>query len=406
MAVNLIANYDQSRAEELLSASFAQFHSEQRRAELTGRLGERRSDIEEFRHAARCEQGDIWDYTHREGSKAMTHVSAMRDFVQRTRAGDVLQLSDDASDRWVLLARGWSGSPRLLLLAANGETKRLRPDQLSPSLEIVGYLDLPEPIRTRDTGYGSSVAHLLGEWEPDPEIPAVRFNDSQAGGDPVGTCPRLAEHLSWVRRVERGEREIVRLQRRLAASQGVLIDQFRALLRLLEEWGFVSGWSLTAKGERLRFIYNELDVLLVESVFTGALDGLTPEDFAAFVSGFTYESRLRDEPGIIPNRAVERRVNVLMELADSFAATEARLRLPETRMPDPGFAATAHAWAAGLDLDELFDDEIMAGDFVRNCRQLLDVLRQIRDGFPELAGVAAEAIHAVDRGVVAAGGRV
>jgi ATP-dependent RNA helicase HelY len=234
----------------------------------------------------------------------------------------------------------------------------------------------------------------------------VTFDAGNTDADPVASCPQLAEHLSWVRRVQRGEREIGRLERRLGAGAGVLVEQFHALLQLLDEWGYVRGWSLTPKGERLRFIYNELDLLLVETISIGACDGLTPPDLAAFVSAFTYESRLRDEPGVVPNRAVERRVRALEELSADLSSDEQRLRLPATRPPDSGFAALAHGWAAGGDLDDLFDDEVMAGDFVRNCRQLLDVLRQIRDGFPELADVAQDTIIAVDRGVVAAGGRI
>jgi ATP-dependent RNA helicase HelY len=326
--------------------------------------------------------------------------------VQQTRAGDVLRLTDDLADQWVILARGWGASPRLLVLAASGETRRLRPDQLSPALSIVGSLDLPEPIRTRDSAYGNSVAQLLRDWQPDPEGTPLAFSDGRSEDDPVASCPQLAEHLSWVRRVQRSEREITRLERRTQTSEEALVQHFRSLLQLLDEWGYVQGWSLTPKGQRLRFIYNELDLLLVESMAAGAGDGLTPADLAAYLSAFTYESRLRDEPGVAPNRAVERRVHTLDEMSADLNSDEQRLRLPETRAPDAGFSGLAHAWSAGGDLDDLFDDEVMAGDFVRNCRQLLDVLRQVRDGFPELAGVAQEAIAAVDRGVVAAGGRV
>jgi ATP-dependent RNA helicase HelY len=58
-------------------------------------------------------------------------------------------------------------------------------------------------------------------------------------------------------------------------------------------------------------------------------------------------------------------------------------------------------------LEEIFaDDEVGAGDFVRNMRQLLDLLRQLRDAYPELAPIARLALRQIDRGVVAAGGQV
>jgi ATP-dependent RNA helicase HelY len=81
--------------------------------------------------------------------------------------------------------------------------------------------------------------------------------------------------------------------------------------------------------------------------------------------------------------------------------------VPETRPPDPGFAGTVEAWASGMDLEELFgDDGFAAGDFVRNCRQLLDLLRQLRDAFPAIAETTSVAVRAVDRGIVAVGGRL
>ena len=88
-----------------------------------------------------------------------------------------------------------------------------------------------------------------------------------------------------------------------------------------------------------------------------------------------------------------------------LAAAERGARLPESRPPDPGFAAVAWAWASGASLLDIFGDEDVTavGDFVRNCRQLLDLLRQIRDLLPEERGVR-DALRSVDRGVVAAEG--
>ena len=38
----------------------------------------------------------------------------------------------------------------------------------------------------------------------------------------------------------------------------------------------------------------------------------------------------------------------------------------------------AHAWTLGLDLDEVLDDEtVSGGDFVRQVRQLVDLLGQV-----------------------------
>jgi ATP-dependent RNA helicase HelY len=84
---------------------------------------------------------------------------------------------------------------------------------------------------------------------------------------------------------------------------------------------------------------------------------------------------------------------------------ERKLHLPETRPPHAGFSSLAFAWAHGEDLDSLLgEDDLAAGDFVRTCRQLLDLLRQLRDAEPALRRQVSDAIRMLDRGVVAAGG--
>ena len=52
--------------------------------------------------------------------------------------------------------------------------------------------------------------------------------------------------------------------------------------------------------------------------------------------------------------------------------------------PIPGFTAAIHAWASGDDLaDVLEDEEMTGGDFVRNVKQTIDLLRQIADVAPD-----------------------
>jgi ATP-dependent RNA helicase HelY len=74
-----------------------------------------------------------------------------------------------------------------------------------------------------------------------------------------------------------------------------------------------------------------------------------------------------------------------------------------TRELDAGFAAAAFHWAEGKPLEDVLVETAMApGDFVRTCKQLLDLLRQVEEVAPSDAGsVAAEARAAVNRGVVA-----
>ena len=70
---------------------------------------------------------------------------------------------------------------------------------------------------------------------------------------------------------------------------------------------------------------------------------------------------------------------------------------------EAGFAQSIFHWAEGKPLEDVLTESQMApGDFVRNCKLLVDLLKQIEDVAPEPASeLAHEARAAVNRGVVA-----
>ena len=93
-------------------------------------------------------------------------------------------------------------------------------------------------------------------------------------------------------------------------------------------------------------------------------------------------------------------------------ADERRHRVERTREPDLGFAWPMHRWARGeslaavLTAAEQNGAELSAGDFVRWCRQVVDLLDQVADVAGRADGVgraAADAVTAIRRGVVAVG---
>jgi ATP-dependent RNA helicase HelY len=399
MAVNLVANYDEDRAFELLRASFANFRQEEHRRALEAQLAERVEQLTAFRAAAECDIGDIWSFVDAEPAAIESYA-----LWKKVQPGDVIGDGGEGR-RYVVLARSWGGrSPQLMLLTETGEVMTIRQKDAPPALAVLGTLELPEPFKPRDRDYQREVALALREWRGDGSTQPV-YEQHPLG--PIAACPDLDQHLSWVRRARRAESEVARLRRRVEHRRDDLVSAFSSVLRLLADWGYVDGWELTERGERLRWVYNELDLLLTESVSAGHLAGLSLPQLAAVTSLFTFEARRADPGGGWPDATVAERGELIVDLWTELAAAEEASHLPVTRRPDEGFAAVVYAWALGADLDDLFaDDEFAAGDFVRNCRQLLDLLRQLRDAFPELASTAAAAVRAIDRGIVAAGGRL
>jgi len=186
-----------------------------------------------------------------------------------------------------------------------------------------------------------------------------------------------------------------------------LSERLERALTLLEHLGYVdrSAWSLTARGAILAGIYHECDLLVAEALAQGVFDGLGAPELAAVVSACTFETR----PGRTPTsaqapRPVRPRLARLAGIAESLRAEERSARVGVTRAPDDGFADVAWRWARGQRLEHVLERaELAPGDFVRNVKQLIDLLRQLAVvGGPETAASARQAAEALQRGVVAA----
>jgi ATP-dependent RNA helicase HelY len=107
----------------------------------------------------------------------------------------------------------------------------------------------------------------------------------------------------------------------------------------------------------------------------------------------------------MPNDDVQQAHEAMVATWSALQDSERSHMLPTTSAPDAGMAWMMHRWASGQRLElVLRDSEIGAGDFVRRCKQVVDLLGQIGDAALErtLAVTARRAIDAVMRGVVAA----
>jgi ATP-dependent RNA helicase HelY len=177
-------------------------------------------------------------------------------------------------------------------------------------------------------------------------------------------------------------------------------------LAVLEQRGFTDGWSMTDAGHALASIYHESDLLVTEGLRQGLFDDLEPALLAGVVSAFTFEARRVGEDNPEPRQPlVVDRLARLGGLASELRADERRVGLRRTRRPDPGLARAVIAWAQGATLHSVLQDAAIApGDFVRNVRQVIDLVRQLSQVAPlpgtrEAAGLAVALLR---RGVVGA----
>jgi ATP-dependent RNA helicase HelY len=155
---------------------------------------------------------------------------------------------------------------------------------------------------------------------------------------------------------------------------------------------------------------------VAECLRRGVWKGLQPAELAAVLSAMVFESRGGDGPTPVhaidmPTPAVRRALAETRRLSDALRSDEERHRLAPSRQPDEGFVPAIYRWAttgnlaAALDASDAAGNgsPLPAGDFVRWCRQVLDLLDQVRNAAPESSVLTAakRAIDDIRRGVVA-----
>jgi ATP-dependent RNA helicase HelY len=304
---------------------------------------------------------------------------------------------------------------RVLALTTARDLVRLAPADFRGPVRRIAHIELPRPYAPRSAAFQRAAVDALRRVEvadTDEPLPrdAVAELEARVRDHPLTGSPGLETHMRAVYQAERIERDIARLERRVAGRGDSLGRQFDRVLGVLEAWGYLEGWGLSDAGRLLARLNTEGDLVLAEALREGLLDECDPASLAAIVSCFAYERRGSEgnvplPPRRWPNQLVARRVRSIDRLWRDLNATERDERLPETRPPDPGFTAAIHAWAAGDDLAGVLEDEEMTGgDFVRNVKQAIDLLRQVGDVAPNpTTGVTARAAaDACLRGVVAA----
>jgi ATP-dependent RNA helicase HelY len=423
MAANLVRRYDPADAHHLLNLSFAQFQADRAVVRFEARIERQQERLAALESDAGCERGSVGEYRRlaeaaQEAAAPRPEVRGAVEFVlSRIVPGDVV---DVAGKRLAVLSIAYrkGGSIRLKGLDTDGEPVLVPIEEMREPPRRVGRLELPRPYQPNNRAFQHRVADELRRARlarvkgappaPDPGTdpePGAGGPHAAMVAHPVHACPDRDRHVQAYGERERARRRLEDMRREVRSRTGSLARRFDRVLRLLEAWGYLDGWALTERGEVLARTYHESDLFVAEAMCGGMLDGLTPAELAALLSCFTYEHRGPGVPSAptFPSRRVRLRWNDLERLGADLAADEEAAGLPPTRPPDPGFADRAHAWAAGEPLSEVLgDEELSGGDFVRNIKTLIDLVRQVGEIAPDpaTARVARQAADALHRGVV------
>ncbi|MEA2516999.1 MAG: ATP-dependent helicase HelY, partial [Actinomycetota bacterium] len=427
MAVNLVRNYTLEEAEHLVNSSFAQFQADRDVVRLEQTKERSAAYLASYRERMDCDRGDINEYRDllarrqaledRGGRAGQTRGGRVLEAVNALRPGDVIYIaSGKRQGRYAVLEVTQQASerrPRILALSETRTMVRFTPNDFRDPPMPRARLELPKGFHTRDPKARRHLARKLADIEmhhprpvrqpgDDDELKAL---DRAIESHPVHGCPELGRHLHYAERATRLEKEISGVDRRVRRRTGTLARRFELVLEILEHLDYVKNWTLANKGDVLRAVYNESDLLVVEALEIGLLDDLDAPELAAVCSTLVYEPR-GPETGVVyelPTRSSKTVWFELMRLWRQIKKQEELRGLDLTREPDAGFAQRVYKWASGAPLEDVLGPDDPAGDFVRVMKQLTDLLRQLEDVAPSesLRNKVRAAIDGVQRGVVA-----
>ena len=461
MAVNLLERMPRARAREVLEESFAQFQADRGVVELAAQARRKRRSLEGLEKDMACRLGDFREYAAIRQAIADAEADLSRDRAASRRSeagramsalerGDVVVFRRGRRRRHGIvleIGANRTGTPTLTVLGEDSRVVALTPDTAPDGVMHVGALrvaDSVDPHRPRDRD--RLVQRLVdalraGDLEGSPRS-RPRSGRAQAHRDsivdnlerlrhemrshPCHGCPDREEHARVGRKWSRAKAEAERLQRRIETRTGTIARLFDAVCDILLELGYLQPVDrghperelrVTAAGKILARIYAERDLLIAECLRTGVFEGLGVGELAGALSACVYEPRLSAQsiglpvaPGSRLGQCLRAQLGVSHRLHD----LESLARIEASSGAEPALAGAVQAWCDGAQLADILDaTELTAGDFVRWCKQLLDVVGQIASLSPppnaapeqtraitELSLRAAEVSLDLNRGVV------
>ncbi|MFL6240483.1 MAG: DEAD/DEAH box helicase [Actinomycetes bacterium] len=434
MAVNLLGWVGRDRARALLEASFAQFQADRGIVGLARKVARNDEALSGYSDAMRCHLGDIDDYMQlrrnlsrleadraRETSRARRAVAV--ESLERLRRGDVIRVPAGrrAGVAVVLdpgLADGGVDGPHPTVLTIDRQVKRLSVLDFPTPVVPIERLRIPQAFNIRSPRSRRDLASTLRnldvdvrrqrpEHVPDDSDNEIALLRAAIRRHPVHGCAEREDHVRWAERRDKLQHETEKLRNQVESRSSNIARVFDRECSLLESLGYLDGDAVTDSGRMLARVYSELDLLAVECLRSEVWAGLNGPEIAACVSALVYESRTPDRDSEQPRVPGGQARTALAEMVRMWA----RLRDAENdhglaflREPELGFAWPVYRWAQGRRLDSVLTEaELSAGDFVRWVKQVVDLLGQLREVSIDtpLHAVVAEALTAIDRGIVA-----
>ena len=338
MAVNLIEAFGRKRAREVLETSFAQFQADRSVVGLAKGIREKQISLDGYAKSMECHLGDFFGYSS----------------IRR-------ELSDIEKS------------------LATGRTRQER---------------------------GKDIRQTKGRSEQERRLAELKVRMKT---HPCHLCSHREAHSRWAERWWQLHRETKAILDQIEGRTNLVASTFDKICDLLIELDYLDDSDLdlqvTESGKMLARIYGERDLLVAEALRLKIWDNLDSPSLAAMAAALVYEPRRDDEnfePRAVKGNFQESFTNTQL-LWDDLENLARKHKLQHSSKLEMDLSYPIHRWATGAKLDLVLESaDLLPGDFIRWCKQIIDLLEQLAkasDG--PISSKARDAVDLVKRGIVA-----
>lgn len=434
MVVNLIRRYGIDEARIFNEKSFAQFQADSSQHGLAATMTRNEAVQDDLETEVSCHLGDFDAYATladrlskvEKAANAASRSAAnasVNTALEALRVGDVIEISRGRRQgRAVVISAARVWPPRVAVLGADRQVRRVGMGEFLLPPTVLGHITINSSFTPRSANARKSLATELVRFrvlpanvdqKRDDLLHATSESDiaslrAALKAHPCHGCHDRASHLSTWHNIQRLKRENSQLEAKISGRRSALSKRFNGLCRVLTELGYIEATedlSVLPAGELLSGMHTELDLLTAEVVRRGTFDSANPAAAAAIAAALTYEARGDDETAVVlPTEEIRQS---MMEVHRAWAAiteVEAAHGLQPTRSLDYGMVPPIFRWATGAPLIQVLAGQtFLPGDFVRWCRQSIDLLRHIANSDHASTSTrrsAHAAVRAIDRDIV------
>jgi len=439
MSVNLLARFGRERSRNILESSFAQFQADRSVVGLAQEVQRQERSLAGYEESMQCHLGDFTEYAklRQELSRAEKTASRARNRVQRRAimeslnnlaVGDIIDVygNRNLGTCVVVSAAGNPTNPRVGVVTAKGQLRRISTDELDDPIVPFAGVELPQKLLTKSPKHRKNIAGWMHgaisqqhppisegkepvgfRYKDDYDLKRVDELRQKLHTHPCHGCPDREQHQTWANRWYKLRAETDKNIAKIQGRTNTIARTFDRIINLLTDFGYVQHDDVTERGQSLRRIYGDRDLLVSMLLQSGVMDEMSPEDLAGLAALLVFESSAEDQvfQPAMPTEMLQGALDVVDEHWYTLQQAEHAADLTITEQPHPGLVWPIVRWVRGHELlASLTGSDMAAGDFIRWARQVMDLLDQLAsldDTHPDLARRCRRAKDLVNRGIVA-----